>query len=277
MKVKALVREEENVQTMNLIEKNTFELIEMLVENTDMFPFIDTSDILTVDEAELAIAAYDINTRRVVVLVKRLFDAKEIENLDRRLVELVVGEELPYLEDVFCPTVNPKKLKGQGISQEGIVRLKVISYLFRHFKSSDINNKILNEKRNKSIALDHIDNNLNPANIYKKFKGLVGAKNEELYILCFNSSKEIDQTLRYTNEHPNTAEMKIETIEKIASNPNWKAFLFVHNHPNGNSTPSEADVHFTNKVTEVIKEKDKPVLDHVIVGKNNYFSFFENN
>jgi hypothetical protein len=178
-----------------------------------------------------------------VVLVKRLFDTEKIETLDRRLIEFVVGEELPYLEDIFCPNVNPRKLKGQGISHEGIVRLKVISYLFKHFKSPDINNKILNEKDIRSIK----------------------------------SQKKIDKTLRYTNDDPNTTTMKIETLQEIAKNNNWKAFLFVHNHPNGNSTPSGADVDFTNKVAKIMEEANKPVLDHIIIGKNNYFSFYENN
>ena len=276
LKAKALLKED-NIKTISLIEKNTFELIQMLVKNPELFPFIDTSDILTVNETELAITSYDLQTRRLVVLVKKLFDAEKIEDLSRTLVEYVVGEELPYLEDVFSPTVNPKKLKGQGISDEGIVKLKVISYLFKHFKSPDINNKILNEKRNKSIESNIIDNNLTPRNIYNKFKCLKSAKNEELYILCFDSKKNIDKTLRYTNDHPNTTQMKIETIKEIAKNKTWKGFLFVHNHPTGQSNPSKADISFTKKVAEIMAEQNKPIIDHVIIGKENYFSFYENN
>jgi len=276
LKAKALLKDD-NVKTISLIEKNTFELIQMLIKDPELFPFIDTSDILTVSETELAITSYDLKTRRLIVLIKKLFDVEKIEDLNRTLVEYVVGEELPYLEDVFSPTVNPKKLKGQGISDEGIVKLKVISYLFKHFKSPDINNKILNEKRNKSIDSPSIDKNLSPRNIYNKFKCLKSAKNEELYILCFDSKKNINKTLRYTNDHPNTAQMKIETLREIAKNKTWKGFLFIHNHPNGKSTPSNADIDFTKRASEIMDEYKKPIIDHVIIGKENYFSFYENN
>jgi hypothetical protein len=129
LKAEALLKED-SLKVINLMDKTTFELIEMLLDNPELFPFTDTADVLTVDEVELAITSYDLKVRRLVVLVKRLFDTEKIETLDRRLIEFVVGEELPYLEDIFCPNVNPRKLKGQGISHEGIVRLKVISYLF---------------------------------------------------------------------------------------------------------------------------------------------------
>ena len=134
--------DQENVETVKLINKTTFELIKMLIEDDDMFPFIDTSDILTVSEEELAITSYSLKTRRLVMLVKKIFEIEKIEDLNRVLVEHVVGEEIPYLEDIFNPHVNAKKLKGQGISNEGIFKLKVISYLFKKFKSPDINNKI---------------------------------------------------------------------------------------------------------------------------------------
>ena len=42
--------DQENVETVKLINKTTFELIKMLIEDDDMFPFIDTSDILKVSE-----------------------------------------------------------------------------------------------------------------------------------------------------------------------------------------------------------------------------------
>ncbi|CAN5186052.1 hypothetical protein BH11PAT4_BH11PAT4_8690 [soil metagenome] len=46
---------------------------------------------------------------------------------------------------------------------------------------------------------------------------------------------------------------------------NMPAFVLVHNHPSGDSTPTEADLEFTARVKEAAKVMDRAFLDHVIV------------
>jgi len=51
------------------------------------------------------------------------------------------------------------------------------------------------------------------------------------------------------------------------------AIIFVHNHPSGDPTPSKSDKQFTRDlvfVGEIIQIK---VLDHIVIGGNQYFSF----
>lgn len=52
--------------------------------------------------------------------------------------------------------------------------------------------------------------------------------------------------------------------------------IIAHNHPTNDSEPSSEDL----KVTECLIESGKimgiPIFDHIIVSKNNYFSFREN-
>jgi len=56
---------------------------------------------------------------------------------------------------------------------------------------------------------------------------------------------------------------------------NAAKLILAHNHPSGLSTPSSAD----QEVTELIKQSlalvDIEVVDHVIIGSNNHFSFAE--
>jgi len=48
-----------------------------------------------------------------------------------------------------------------------------------------------------------------------------------------------------------------------------------HNHPSGDPKPSEDDIEITKRLTEAGKLMGIDVMDHVIVSKNNYFSFKE--
>lgn len=53
--------------------------------------------------------------------------------------------------------------------------------------------------------------------------------------------------------------------------------LFVaHNHPSGNAEPSDEDKEITKEIKKAGELMGIPLLDHVIVGDNGYFSFRDN-
>ena len=53
------------------------------------------------------------------------------------------------------------------------------------------------------------------------------------------------------------------------------ALICAHNHPSGDPEPSQEDSRITERLVEVGKLVGIPVLDHVIVGGDNYPSFAE--
>lgn len=60
-------------------------------------------------------------------------------------------------------------------------------------------------------------------------------------------------------------------IELLAS-----ALILCHNHPSGQTKPSDADMHITRKLADAGKLLDIPVLDHIIVAGRDYYSFMDN-
>jgi DNA repair protein RadC len=57
---------------------------------------------------------------------------------------------------------------------------------------------------------------------------------------------------------------------------NAAALILCHNHPSGNLSPSEPDLKLTRDVKNFGKLIDLPVLDHVILTEESFFSFQEN-
>jgi len=51
--------------------------------------------------------------------------------------------------------------------------------------------------------------------------------------------------------------------------------VLAHNHPSGDCQPSDEDKKITNCLAQAGKLLGIEVIDHVIVGRNNYFSFNE--
>lgn len=53
------------------------------------------------------------------------------------------------------------------------------------------------------------------------------------------------------------------------------AIILIHNHPSGDPTASREDIEATKRLVEVGKVVGISVLDHIIIGDGNYFSFKE--
>ena len=53
------------------------------------------------------------------------------------------------------------------------------------------------------------------------------------------------------------------------------SLMLLHNHPGGNPTPSKNDIDITKRISQIGKTIDVPLLDHIIIGDNSYFSFKE--
>ena len=62
-------------------------------------------------------------------------------------------------------------------------------------------------------------------------------------------------------------------IFKCALENNATSVMLCHNHPSGNTTPSNADKQITNNLIKAGQFLEIKILDHIIIGNDNYFSF----
>ena len=62
---------------------------------------------------------------------------------------------------------------------------------------------------------------------------------------------------------------------KTAIKESSRSVIFVHNHPSGDVTPSAEDIEVTKRLKEIGEILEIPVLDHVIVGREKWYSFKE--
>lgn len=60
---------------------------------------------------------------------------------------------------------------------------------------------------------------------------------------------------------------------QVALKSNSSSIILAHNHPSGNLTPSSQDKEITNKIKEAGRFLDIPVLDHLVITSESYFSF----
>jgi DNA repair protein RadC len=100
-------------------------------------------------------------------------------------------------------------------------------------------------------------------------------KKEHLFLLHLNTKNQIIKhevisvgTLNASLIHP-------REIFKAAIKESAHAIILVHNHPSGDVEPSNADKQVTGILRQASTILQIDLLDHVIVGNDNWFSFRE--
>src|SRR3989338_9125449 len=113
-----------------------------------------------------------------------------------------------------------------------------------------------------------------PKKVYQLIKSkLKDYHKEHFYIIALNSRNhsiaEISVgSLDTSIVHPR--EFFAEAIKNQAA-----SVIFVHNHPSGDSEPSEGDLVTTKRLVEAGKILEIEVVDHIIVTNNSFLSFKE--
>lgn len=116
----------------------------------------------------------------------------------------------------------------------------------------------------------------NPTTIINYFHDLFRFEKQELFYVLYldNQKKYIDKkllfkgTVNFSLVHP-------REIFKEAYLLSASYLICIHNHPSGDSTPSKNDIELTKKLKQISDLHAIFLLDHIIIGKNNYYSFFE--
>ena len=177
----------------------------------------------------------------------------------------LAGEILKMVDDVSeLKNITLNKL----IKINGIGAVKAIEFL----AALELGRRVYDSKP--------LDNNLkcnSASKIFKHFKSeLSGEAQECFYCLYLNSSKRlIDKKLLFKGTL-NKSMIHPREIFKEAYLSSAAYIICMHNHPSGNVIPSSEDINVTKNLIQIGKLQGIPVIDHIIIGDNNYYSFYEN-
>lgn len=98
-------------------------------------------------------------------------------------------------------------------------------------------------------------------------------QHEEFWVIYLNRKNEVLKKVNISKGGISGTIADSKIIFKNAIDSLASAIILCHNHPSGNLKPSESDIKLTKKMTEIGLLMETPVLDHLIIGENNYLSF----
>jgi DNA repair protein RadC len=132
--------------------------------------------------------------------------------------------------------------------------------------------------RGKSVINDQIRSSKDSATIFKKFIGKDKIQTQEFFaVMYLSQSNKVIGVYVHSMGSINATSADVRLILGGALRVGAVSLIICHNHPSGNMQPSEADIQLTKKLIAAAKYHDIRVLDHIIIGKDNQFSFADNN
>ena len=158
--------------------------------------------------------------------------------------------------------LDTEQLTGiRGIGPVKAVQLKCIGELAR---------RIAVTQRKKQISLQ------SPESIASYFmEKMRHERKEQLMLAMFDSKGMLLGERLLSVGTSNAALISAKDIYRAALQEQAVYIVILHNHPSGNPEPSREDILITRKIRESGELLDILLMDHIIIGDNEYFSFCE--
>ncbi|MCI8700451.1 MAG: DNA repair protein RadC [Clostridia bacterium] len=199
------------------------------------------------------------NAELLAIIIKNGTKNDTSVELAKRILKLnenIDSQNLNFLMDLSIEEL--KQIKGIG--RVKAIQLKAVCELARR-----INQPIYYRK--KKIR--------EPKDAVKTIEGeMKYLKNEVLKVIILNSSNEILKIKEVLVGGTNFIEVSTKNILSEAVKMQAPKIILVHNHPSGNSLPSQKDIEYTKTIERASKLLGIQLLDHIIIAGDSYTSIF---
>jgi len=152
-------------------------------------------------------------------------------------------------------------MKFKGVGEAKAITIAAALELGRRKKSEDSSNS------------NFIKSSKDLYNLVRKY--YEDLNHEEFHVVALSRSNKVLGVDLISKGGLNATVADGKIIFKKALEKGASAIVLCHNHPSGNLNPSDADIELTNKMKKFGAFIEMPVLDHIIVTDNAYYSFVD--
>ncbi len=147
----------------------------------------------------------------------------------------------------------------KGIGQSKAISILAALELGRRRKGTKV------QKRRKITSSERAFEELKPY--------FTDLSHEEFFVMYLNRANELIQVKQLSIGGVSGTYVDSKIIFKYGIDMGASAIILSHNHPSRNLKPSEADRKLTKNIQQFGELIEMPVLDHLIITDNGYFSF----
>ena len=102
---------------------------------------------------------------------------------------------------------------------------------------------------------------------------MINKKNEEIYIICLSPKNQVVKCEKLAVGTTREAQVAMRVISDVMFRNKVTDIILGHNHPSGKTQPSMEDNDFTKAVVTALSFNGFRLLDHIIIGDGDYFSY----
>ena len=116
----------------------------------------------------------------------------------------------------------------------------------------------------------------NPDDLINYWKHSIANKSHEVFACVFLNAKNevLSSKILFKGTLTTSAVYPREVVKESIEN-NAASVVFAHNHPSGNTNPSDSDIQITKKLFFALNYAGIQLHDHMIIGANESYSFAE--
>ena len=155
-------------------------------------------------------------------------------------------QQLPLLQDAKTQPAAPRSMR---------VREMIVTY------------------RNRPKSAEALERVTGSADVARAFDFLRDLPHEEVWALLLSADNRPVGIYLVGKGTTSEASVAPREVFKAAILANAAATILVHNHPSGNSVPSAVDRRLTEQLIKAAELMAIPLLDHVILGLEDRYSF----
>jgi DNA repair protein RadC len=111
------------------------------------------------------------------------------------------------------------------------------------------------------------------SDVYSTFKKLVESDKEKFYSIFLDPKNKVIGVDMVSQGSMDSSPVHPREVFKSALLASAASVIFVHNHPSGESEPSFSDKELTKLLAQAGELLQIKVLDHIIIGRDMYYSF----
>jgi DNA repair protein RadC len=193
---------------------------------------------------------------------------------DYEIVELILTLGQPRKDCKPAAKEAIKRFKNlQGVLDASYEKLEAIpgigpanSFGFRLVR--ELSSEYLREKAVGKLAL-----NSEKAVYEYLYQSMSGLQKEVFRVLFLNSQNQLKEIQDISHGTVNASAVFAREVMESAIRFRATALIFVHNHPSGNTSPSQDDKAITRELILASSVMGLKVLDHIIIGDNCHYSF----
>ena len=113
-----------------------------------------------------------------------------------------------------------------------------------------------------------------PKDVFRMMYPLLkGLEYEECWAVYLNNANQCLGKDRLSTGGVDSTVLDSKSLIRRACEKKATGVILVHNHPSGSAMPSVADINRTKSIRSALKACEMSLVDHVVIGSRNYYSF----